>query len=54
MFIIKNFFKTKRVETKVCGFITNRFVNFRLYFYKISLKYTPFSILGVNKTVNIS
>jgi len=36
----------------VCGFIMNGFVNYRLYLYKISLKHTPFSVLGVKKSVN--
>ena len=39
-------------DVNISNFIIEDFVNFRLHLYKISLKHTPFSILGVNKSLN--
>ena len=48
----KNFFKIKRVETKVCGFITKDFVNYMLYFCKRRTKRAYLAVNGVNKSLN--
>ncbi len=50
--VIKNFFKTKRVETKVCGFVTKGFVNYRLYFCKRRVKQACLAVNDVNKSLN--
>ena len=49
---LKNYFKTKRVETKVCGFITKDFVNYRLYFCKRRTKWAYLTVIGVNEGLN--
>ena len=48
----KNFFKTRRVETKVCGFLTKGFVNYLLYFCKRRTKWAYLAVIGVKKSLN--
>jgi len=48
----KKFLKRKRLETKVCGFITKGFVNYRPYFCKRRTKWAYLAVIGVNEGLN--